>query len=62
MVKIPPKEDTRLVRHKNQKESGLVQFEEDGEIIEMEIDDGGEAARQFASDDEENNTMLLRMR
>ena len=30
----------------------VVQFQEDGEIIEMEIDDGGEAAKQFTSDDE----------
>ena len=29
----------------------VVQFQEDGEIFEMEIDDGGEAVKQFVSDD-----------
>ena len=32
-----------------------VSFEEEGELIEMEIDDGGEAALQFASEDEVNS-------
>ena len=31
------------------------QFEEDGELIQMEINDGGEAKRQFASDNEEDS-------
>ena len=30
----------------------VVQFEEEGEIVEMEIDDGGAAAHEFASDEE----------
>ena len=29
-----------------------MQFEEDGEIVEMEIDNGGKALRQFASEDD----------
>ena len=50
--------DTRVVIIEQQLDPGQsnigpVQFEEEGEIVEMEIDDGGEAARQFGSDDEE---------
>ena len=46
-------EDKRIVSRKENTENTaqVVQFEENGEVIEMEIDDGGEAERQFASDD-----------
>ena len=33
-------------------------FEEDGETVNMEIDDGGAAAAEFASDDEEPNSFV----
>ena len=35
-----------------QQEVEVVEFEEDGELIQMEIDDGGGAAAEFATDDE----------
>ena len=34
------------------KEVDVTEFEEDGKIIQMEIDDGGAAAKEFASDNE----------
>ena len=34
----------------------VVQFEEDGELIEMEIDDGGAAATEFASEADNEET------
>ena len=46
VVKVPQIEDNRVIERKdstNDNHTETVRFEEDGEIIEMEIDDGGEA-------------------
>ena len=37
----------------NSHQPEVVQFKEEGEIVEMEIDDGGAAAAEFASKSEE---------
>ena len=57
VVKVHVTDDKRVVECKKRPtRSEVVQFEEEGEIIEMEIDDGGEAERQFAmEEDNENN-------
>ena len=47
--------DKRVVETRSVKSNEPVHFEEEGEIIEMEIDDGGEAARQFTSDGEDGS-------
>ena len=54
VVKVPLEQsaDKRVVETRSVKSNEPVHFEEGGEIIEMEIDDGGEAARQFTSDGE----------
>ena len=53
--------DQRRVIDRNegevQEQANPVQFEEEGEIVEMEIDDRGEAASEFASDHEEEQIM-----
>ena len=47
VVKVPLEQsaDKRVVETRSVKSNELVHFEEEDEIIEMEIDDGGEAAR-----------------
>ena len=53
VVKVPPKQDKRVVESKLKQHKETVRFEEEGEIIEMEIDDGREAQRQFRMDEDE---------
>ena len=52
VVKAPPKQDKRVVESKLKQHKETVRFEEEGEIIEMEIDYGREAERQFRMDED----------
>ena len=59
MVKVNSEDSRKVIAgiSSNNSLNETVNFEENGEFIEMEIDDGGEAARQFASDWSEDENL-----